>query len=329
MSKIKVFCMIEEKIALVRSKLGLDKKEIIEQEESDETILTLPDVYDVYPNERQWEVFKKYGQTAAVTDVGILTGARYSNDYTVPDLEEVEKARTSAYCTVNAHNNTGYGSCIDSDGMPRFYRPTKREGTLRPILKSKKIFEYVYPKRVQGYNGVEEVQFGEYPQYAPDIETEIELEDAYLEGSLKTTGRTYTFDRSRINCERQGFQPVTYEEYEYEGKGYIRMRANQSSTLQKLCNGEVSKTGEYVWVEVAPVTWLIDNQKHRLISKLGLLAGIRYDKDEYGYKGYFRDTDVFEFMNKHMLRDILQSEPLFYARETISKEEDEQKAITR
>ena len=76
---------------------------------------------------------------------------------------------------------------------------------------------------MRGYNGTEEVEYGEYPQYAADSRMQSILESEYNRGMNKT-GRSYTFDSEKR--DDYGFKPVTYEEYEYQGKRYIRIRAN-------------------------------------------------------------------------------------------------------
>ena len=43
-----------------------------------------------------------------------------------------------------------------------------------------------------------------------------------------------------------------------------------------LSNGVKYRDGDYVWVEVSPVKWLIDNKTGILISKKGLVSGIRF-----------------------------------------------------
>ena len=51
-------------------------------------------------------------------------------------------------------------------------------------------------------------------------------ENEYKNGNLRQTGRNYTFDKTEYDDYDQYFQPVTYEEYDYNGKRYIRIRAN-------------------------------------------------------------------------------------------------------
>ena len=185
----------------------------------------------------------------------------------------------------------------------------KRSGAVRPALLSSFIFSQISPNRVRGYNGTEEVEYGEYPQYAPDSDVQRRLENEYQRGNLRQTGRDYTFDKTEYDDYSQYFQPVTYEEYDYNGKKYIRIRANSDygSNSFKLSNGESYRNGDYVWVEVSPVKWLVDDKTQTLVSKRGLLAGIRFHTDDKSYNGDFSTTDMKEYLDKHMLRDLTQT----------------------
>ena len=161
---------------------------------------------------------------------------------------------------------------------------------------------------MRGYNGTEEVEYGEYPQYAADSRMQSILESEYNKGMNKT-GRSYTFDSVKFNDYDTGFNPITYEEYEYQGKGYIRIRANSyfSGNKFKLSNGIEYRDGDYVWVEVSPVTWLIDDRTGILVSKRGLVSGIRFLDSNHNYKGDFSRTEMKEYLDRHMLRDLTQT----------------------
>ena len=55
---------------------------------------------------------------------------------------------------------------------------------------------------------------------------QAELEREYIRKQLSTTGNSYTFDSINYIEHSKGFQPVKYEEYEYKGKKYIRIKSN-------------------------------------------------------------------------------------------------------
>ena len=161
---------------------------------------------------------------------------------------------------------------------------------------------------MSGYNGTEEVEFGEYPQNAADSIIQNILESEYNRGMNKT-GRSFTFDSVKSNDYNTGYKPVTYEEYEYQGNKYIRIKANYDfdDFYFMFSNGVVYSDGDYVWVEVAPVKWLIDDENKQLISKYGLVSGIKFMDSKVKYNGDFDRTEMKKFLDKYMVKDMFQS----------------------
>lgn len=225
--------------------------------------------------ESQLEVIRKYGTKAAITDLCVLTGSYLceDTDYNINEDSSL-KGRTSWFWTRSDDNDNDVRAVGRLGNWLSKYR-YKRDGVVRPALQSSVIFSQISPNRVRGYNGTEEVEYGEYPQYAADSRMQSILESEYNRGMNKT-GRSYTFDSVRCYDYDTGFKPVTYEEYEYQGKRYIRIRANSNfgGSKFKLSNGVEYRDGDYVWVEVSPVKWLIDDRTGILVSKLGLVSGI-------------------------------------------------------
>ena len=273
------------------------------------TLLSEQEVWGVNGG-RQLDVLEKYGTKSAITDLVILTGG-YCEDscsYMAPDDNSL-KGRTGWVYTRSSDGN-GDVCGVDSDGSRYSHYRYGRKGAVRPALLSSFIFSQISPNRVRGYNGTEEVEYGEYPQYAPDSDVQRRLENEYKNGNLQQTGRNYTFDKTEYDDYDQYFQPVTYEEYDYNGKRYIRIRANSDSghgSKFKLSNGEYYQDGDFVWIEVSPVKWLIDDKTQTLVSKRGLLSGIRFHTKDRSYNGDFSTTDMKEYLDKHMLRDLTQT----------------------
>ena len=283
-------------------------------------------------NESRLRVIKKYGTKAAITDLCVLTGSYLCEDpdYNI-DEDKSLTGRTSCFWTrsddgiddVCAVNENGKRNCIF-----RYHRL----GAVRPVLQSSVIFSQISPNRMRGYNGTEEVEYGEYPQNASDSRMQNILESEYNRGMNKT-GRSYTFNSVKYDDYYTGFKPVTYEEYEYQGKKYIRIKANSKFGSNKfmLSNGVRYKNGDYVWVEVSPVKWLIDDKTGILISKKGLVSGIRFLDNRY--KGDFDKTEMKEYLDKYMLRDLTQTITFTRVQNTTSEEkemfEEEQKRAER
>lgn len=275
------------------------------------TLLSEEEVWGVNGG-RQLDVLRQYGIKSAITDLVLLTGGSCEDSCTyMAPADDTLKGRTG---WVYTRSSDGAGDVLGvfQDGSRYWEYRYRRDGAVRPALLSSSVFSQISPNRVRGYNGTEEVEYGEYPQYAPDSDMQIRLESEYQRGNLRTTGRDYTFDSTRYDDYSQGFQPVKYEEYEYNGKKYIRVKANSDygSNSFKLSNGESYRNGNYVWVEVSPVKWLVDDRTQTLLSKVGLLAGIRFHTDRKNYNGDFSTTDMKEYLDKYMLRDLTQTATL-------------------
>lgn len=276
-------------------------------------------------SESQLEVMRKYGTKAAITDLCVLTGScSYlckDTDYNI-DEDSSLKGRTSWFWTRSDDNDNDVRT-VSKLGYSCNNNRYKRGGAVRPALQSSVIFSQISSNRVRGYNGTEEVEYGEYPQNAADSRMQNILESEYNRGMNKT-GRSYTFDSAEPDDYDTGFKPVTYEEYEYQGKEYIRIKAISylSGNKFKLSNGVEYRDGDYVWVEVSPVKWLIDDRTGILISKEGLVSGIRFLDRRTNYKGDFGKTEMKEYLDKYMLHDLTQSVKLDYVQDMLPEEQE-------
>ena len=272
--------------------------------------LTLLSEGQIWGNDKesQIEVIRKYGTKAAITDLCVLTGSYLCDDtdYNI-DEDSSLKGRTSWFWTRSDDNADDVRTVIGNGDMDGTYR-YRRDGAVRPALKSSVIFSQISPNRARGYNGTEEVEYGEYPQYAADLMMQSILELEYNRG-MKKTGRSYTFDSVKYDDYNTGFKPVTYEEYEYQGKKYIRIKANSDfdGNKFKLSNGAFYRDDDYVWVEVSPVKWLIDDRTGILVSKIGLVSGIRFLGRNHNYKGDFSRTEMKEYLDRYMIHDLTQT----------------------
>lgn len=268
--------------------------------------LTLLSKEDVW-GEKSLDVLKNYGPRTAITDLCVLTGSYLceDTDYNI-DEDRSLTGRTSWFWT-RSDDGDNEVRAVHRDGDRNIICRYLRNGAVRPALQSSVIFSKISPNRVRGYNGTEEVEYGEYPQNAADSRMQNILESEYNRGMNKT-GRSYTFDSVKYDDYDTGFKPVTYEEYEFQGKKYIRIKANSyfSGGKFKLSNGVEYRDGDYVWVEVSPVKWLIDDRTGILISKKGLVSGIRFLDKRTNYKGDFDRTEMKEYLDRYMLRDLTQ-----------------------
>ena len=273
-------------------------------------------------SESQLEVIRKYGTRAAITDLCVLTGSYLfeDTDYNI-DEDKSLTGRTSLFFTRSDDGDNDV-CAVSKNGSRSYICRDLRAGVVRPALQSSVIFSQISPNRVRGYNGTEELEYGEYPQNAADPRMQNILESEYNRGMNKT-GRSYTFNSVKYDDYDTGFKPVTYEEYEYQGRKYIRIKANSEFNDHRFkpSNGVEYRNGDYVWVEVSPVKWLIDDRTGILISKKGLVSGIRFLDRRTNYKGDFSKTEMKEYLDKYMLHDLTQSVKLDYVQDMLPEEQ--------
>lgn len=145
----------------------------------------------------QLEVMRKYGTKAAITDLCILTGGYVCNDFDYNIEEDKSLTGIVGWCWTKTADSDGdvYATTQYSSGGYAICE--RRNGTIRPVLQSSKIFSQIYQNRVKGFRQTEEVEYGEYPQNAADSKMQDILNLEYLRG-LKKTGRSYTFDSVNI-----------------------------------------------------------------------------------------------------------------------------------
>ena len=265
--------------------------------------LTLLSVEQIWGNS-QLEVLKKYGTKIAATDLCILTrGCVRDEDYVDEDKSLTGRTYVAWTKTVNK-----YVKEIFIDGLCSCCGYINDIScVIRPVLQNSTIS---LPSTVSDPNIIMEIEYGEYPQNAPSATMQKKLEKEYKKGMNKT-GRSYTFSSSPCDDFDTLFKPITYDEYEYHGKKYIRVRAiaEYPDYESILSNGLACKDGDYFWVQVSPVKWLIDDKTGLLISKKGLVAGIGFGDVKY-YDGMSYDFDKSElkkYLDTHMMHDLFQN----------------------
>jgi ATPase associated with various cellular activities AAA_3 len=265
--------------------------------------LTLLSVEQIWGNS-QLEVLKKYGTKIAATDLCILTrGCVRDEDYVDED-----KSLTGRTCVAWTKTVNKYVKEIFIDGLCSCCGYINDIScVIRPVLQNSTIS---LPSTVSDPNIIMEIEYGEYPQNAPSATMQKKLEKEYKKGMNKT-GRSYTFSSSPCDDFDTLFKPITYDEYEYHGKKYIRVRAiaEYPDYESILSNGLECKDGDYFWVQVSPVKWLIDDKTGLLISKKGLVAGIGFGDVKY-YDGMSYDFDKSElkkYLDTHMMHDLFQN----------------------
>ena len=271
--------------------------------DSELTLLSLDDML----GPKELKVIKKYGRLAAVTDLAVLTGCYIEDSckWLAPDLDPL-KARTGWFYTTTS-DNSGDVTTIRYNGEKGSQFRYRRHGTVRPVLVSPLIYNRLLPTKKNGKTGAAEVVYGEYPQYAANGDEQKILDRELANGTLIPTGKTYTFDSCNFEDKESDFTPITCKEYSYRGKKYIRIKANSDydGDKFKLSNSCLYQDGQFVWLEVSPVTWLVDEENKQLISKVGLVSGLRFESHKKVYDGEFAETEMKSYLNNYMINELV------------------------
>lgn len=184
-------------------------------------------------------------------------------------------------------------------------------GDIRPLINASYFFDDIIANKKEVDDGKYEVELGEYPQVAVSIALQNELNDALDNDDLKATMNYYTINKHPANENPDvfiKFEPDVRQEYEYHGKKYIYVNVHRVykenyllSNNQYMYNSPKNRA----WLEVLPITWLIDEKNRALLSKKCLLSGIFYSLAYTDVK--YEDSDMKKYLDDYMLHDIFQS----------------------
>ena len=254
------------------------------------------------------DILKKRGTQAAITDFSILLGA-YVSDYHI-DNDSSLKGRTGWYWT-KSDDGDNDARVVDDDGSRDCINVSSRDGGARPALPFSSISSIPTNgesgKRAR--DGILEVEYGYYPQKAVAKDMQERLERAYKNRTISRTKNSYTTDSVAYDNYDTSFQPQAHQEYEYNGKRYVRVNANSyyDGNYFTLSNGEKYKEGDSVWLEVSPVKWIVDEKSHMMITEKLIFAGVQFNKESNYHTEDFDKTDIKTFMDRYLSRDLEQS----------------------
>ncbi len=248
------------------------------------------------------DVIERLGVKCAASDFAILLGAKVNNDDHVDDDSSL-KGRIGWWYLSSAYGAGGI-SIVDFDNSG-YDSNLILSGCVRPVIPFSNISD-ISSNAVRGRNGLLEVEYGEYPQYAVNSRLDRTLEYEFSAGRLKRTGKIYTTGLYTWDKNSKTYIPVEYEEFEYKGKKYVRVKSDSYRRETKLSNGVDVNEGDIVWLEVSPITWYVDEKSKMLVSKTLLASGIKFSND-YEYRGNFKTTNMYKYLNKKFAKDIIPS----------------------
>jgi len=266
------------------------------------TFLTYGQLY----NSDKLDMISKIGPLAAITDFSILLGGEVSEEHFTNEGKEL-KHRAGSYWTKTKVTDNDI-LIVKHVNYPGFfsYRSNQEIGA-RPILQYSSISDDVISK-VRRPDGILEIEYGYYPQWAPSHSFQKKLNFA-LESRFMKQQKDYitTFPRelNKYHTELENLESRGYIIFEYKEKKYICVKANPQEKHFTLSNGINYTKNEEIWVEISPVKWLVDEKADIAVSKNILFAGVRFTRNSY-YDEDFSKTDISWFMNNYLINDLLK-----------------------
>ena len=256
------------------------------------------------------DILEKRGTRAAITDFSILLGG-YVSDWRI-DSDDSLEGRTGYYWT-RSDDGDNEARVVSVDGFGDDRNVHLRNGGARPALPFLSISSIPTngvsgaPKRAR--DGVLEVEYGYYPQKAVSMDMQQKLERAFQRRSLTKTGKKYTTDSRKYDAYDEKFSPIQHEEYQLDGKRYVRVEANSDFGGGEftLSNGEEYRNGDPVWVEVLPVKWLVDERAKITLTDKLIFSGVQFKHTRDYRTEDFDRTDIKQFMDEYLSKELEQS----------------------
>ena len=252
---------------------------------------------------------KKQGVIAAPTDLALVLGT-YVNSYRNSEWTDVVGCE---YLTTTRADDRYPGCVYRTGGISGRVTPCSpncRTGGVRPVLSPEEASKII-PNETKAIDrirekikGIREVEYGEYPQTIANKRTSKKLESLYKSGSLRSTGKDYTFDSVHPENEESPFKAISYPEYELDGKRYIRVLSKLSRYAKEefLSNGETVINGREYWVQVEPIKWLVD-PKGTMVAQKSLFGGIPFDTKKE-YDGDFKGTFMKHYLDTYFAKEM-------------------------
>ena len=250
--------------------------------------------------DRALEVIQAYGTAVGISDVAIALGTCMGSG------TKNSAGVASGYAWSASSDRDEGVRTVDFSGVKDINNPDEREAAGCPALPFSAT-SLIRPNNVRAMrlaNGktVQICEYGAYPQTVAPKSVSQELEAQYQKNTLKTTGKTYTFDSAELDAYSTGFTPRNCAEYSFAGKKYVRIEGKPYDSDSILSDGTSVQKGQAYWFEVQPIEWLMD-PKGMWVSRQALFAGIQFDtKNEYN--GNFANTTMYNYLQKHFAKEM-------------------------
>ena len=251
--------------------------------------------------DRALEVIQAYGTAVGISDVAIALG-------TMMGSGTQNSAGVASGLAWSASSNIyGHVRSVDSYGDKDYsFHPDNRKAAGCPALPfsttSKIRPDNVRAMRLANNKTVQICEYGSYPQTVAPKSVSQELEAQYQKHTLKTTGKTYTFDSAELDAYSTGFTPRNCAEYSFAGKKYVRIEGKPYDNDSILSDGTSVQKGQAYWFEVQPIEWLMD-PKGTWVARQALFAGIQFDMKEK-YDGNFANTTMYNYLQQYFAKEM-------------------------
>ena len=230
-------------------------------------------------------IIKKCGKCAALTDFSILLGGEITNNFN-SDNFQIGSWWTKSYV---GNDSVRIVNFYGSDGAKY---PVNSQCGARPVF-SYSSMPKAFSKKIDTFDGIDVIEYGEYPQTIVDENFSSNLEMLFHKGHLFSTGKKYTI------CDFG-----EYIEYEYNGKKYIRFIVDEKSAEKTLSDGRIINYQDVCWVRVEPISWLVDKKDDIAISRRIIFSGVGFDNC-IARTDDFNKTKIKQFMDNYFSKEIM------------------------
>lgn len=265
-----------------------------------ENLTLLTEKETISPN--KLKIFRKIGLEAEITDFGVATGGL-----------KREKQKHHKLISQNGRywiipekvNFEETAKVIDSFGFQNYAPVFARNVSIRLTMSYKSIEELKQYKLQEQENGLLEIEYGFYPQTIAPKVLRKEVQRDYEKDILKKSNNVYTIDSRKFN-DFKPFNPITLEEYTKDNCYFVRVPVNTSFNYPiRFTNQLEYANGDFIWILVEPIKWLVDEESHKIVTKKLLLSGIQL-RNVKAYNGNFKTTHMQKYINEFLSNEMLQ-----------------------
>lgn len=300
----------------------------------DKIEIDLPSKEDLNSLIKAWESNSSYS-FYKVTDLALLTGNIPSFDYFF--LRETHDDDNCSLLFGTRFGKVSDGPTISEDN-PINNNRFNRKMLIRPVLSFKncpELFDQLDFPRTDA-NGKELkyslVQFGWEPQNIVRRNTKRRLDELDKQGLLKTSEEQYTYDNVYAHHKenaKKDFIPMKHPVYvTSDNQKFLHWKITQCpdsrSNIDRVLfiknyehlnlsdNGNY-QNGQYIWLEISEVQWIVDIERKTLIAKEGLLAGIQFEKYNKALGPVdYNNSNVKHYLETYMKKELLRNAHTYF-----------------